>query len=616
MRTHPALTPSILALAGLLFAGCGGSSSGGGSSSSTAAGSTAPVVTAVGPLTKKALNFEKTMKSQHLGLGQVQDVRVDASGAVTRMGNAPSRVLWTGVYAGSQAMRYRATNDPDALANLEAALWTLHELHEITGKPGVIARGYDLPSIETNGWPGAGRFSQYNHNKGKTSRDQYAGWFHGIAQGFDHIQDPTLRQALQDDVRAVCDKLMADDLAMKTPWGPNNTPEVFFQLKPDYFYQDQINAHTWATVDDFPFNLITKSVPYDPQLAAAIQNVSVPPVRAGEAMRAIFFFTVAEHVTGDVRYGDYKRQLLFQRDYLQVIEDYLTITDDLLHGRNLQVAERAVRQLFDAITQILSAYLRATGTSSLITQYLIPLVANSLSGWLADLLTDLIAWIHNPSSASTVQQLVAQGRIVALLLNLFGQQQLAQDINQALTTYGPHLNHQGLIDLARTVRSHLGANLTLLPLASTMRLEQDPTVVARYRAVLDRYWAYLATDHNPIVNLVHHGYGAQFGIDDVAHTLEALRRYPTDMRLREVDNSGWPGLVVSPWPDRFGRVGRIALTPEYFPIDHRAPDIFPWRGHPRQIKSGANRPDHHVAPLGYLAPYWLARDLGVITAAD
>ena len=83
--------------------------------------------------------------------------------------------------------------------------------------------------------------------------------------------------------------------------------------------------------------------------------------------------------------------------------------------------------------------------------------------------------------------------------------------------------------------------------------------------------------------------------------------------MREIDNSNWPGLVVSPWPDRFGRVGGHALEPAYFPVNARAPDIFVWRGHPRRIKSGTNaHANMKVAPLSYLYPYWLARHLGVI----
>lgn len=613
---------AALLLSALAFvAGCNDPGSGGGSvAASTAAGSTTPgaaTPSGSGPLAQKAEAFEQVMGAQHLGLGQVQDARIDpATGAVIRMGGAPSRCLWTGVYAGAQAMRYRATNDPRSLARLEQALWTLHDLHEITGYPGAVARGFDDPAIETNGWPASGRFAGLAYNKGHTSRDQYAGWFYGIAQGFDHVQDPALRQALQDDVRAVCDLLMANDLKLKTPWGPQGTVETFFSLRPDDFYQDQITPQTWATVDDFPFNLITKSVPYSQPLADAIKQARIPPVRAGEALRAVFFFTVAEHVTGDPRYGVYKRDLLFNRGYLQVIEDYGTILDDIFHGRNLVVVERALRQLFGAIGQIGAAYLQATGKSALVTQLLVPLASSALGNWLAQVVTDLLDWIHNPGNQGTLQRIVQHAQVAALILNVAGQQQASQKLTQALQQYGPYLNHQGLIDFARTVRSHLGTNLTTLPMAAMIRIEPDAQVVARYRGILDRGWYYVQGDHNPIVNLVHAANGNVPGANDVPHSIEALRRFPVDLSYREVDNSNWPGLVVSPWPDRMGRVGNHALVPDYFPIDHRAPDVFPWRGHPRQIKGGSNAPNVFAAPLGYLSAYWLARDLGLVGPND
>lgn len=633
------LSTTLPLLVGALVAGCSGGSSGGGgfstasgvnsgnpagttsgttggSTSGSTGGTTSGSTAIQGPLASKAAAFETIMDAWHLGLGQVQDVVLDANGNPVRTGNAPSRCLWTGIYAASQAQRYRVTRDPDALRKMEAALQTLHDLHEITGKPGVVARGFDLPAIETNGWQGAGRLSQYNHNKGETSRDQYAGWFYGISMAYDLIQDATLKAALEADVRAVCDKLMGNDLKMETPWGPQNQVEVFFNLNPDDFYQDQINAQNWATVDDFPFNLITRSVPYSQPLADAIKTAPFPAIRAGEALRAVFFFTVAEQITADPRYTNYKTTLLHQRGFLRVIEDYSTIGDDLFNGRNQQVVEDTVRQLFLAVGHILQAYLQATGQSAIVTQLLVPLAVNGLSGWLADVLTDGLAWLQNPNNAGTLANVMQQARLGVLLLRLVGQNGLAQTIDDLLTRYGQNLNAQGLKDFGRTVRSHLGTNLTLLPMMAMMRVEPDVNVKAAYTRTLDRYWDYLKLDHNPMVNLVHAGFGVVAGPNDVPHTIEALQKFPVDMSMREIDNNNWPGLVVSPWPDRFGRVGNHALTPDYFPIDHRAPDIFPWRGHPRQIKSGSNNPSVRVAPLGYLSAYWLARDLGVITAAD
>lgn len=614
----------------LIAAGCtGGGSSGHGAStaagvtsstpgSTTSSGTGTGTVVAVGPLFKKALDFEKTMKAQHLGLGQVQDVLVDpATGTVTRTGNAPSRLLWTGFYAASQAMRYRATQDPDALASMEDGLRTLRDLGEVTGNPGAIARGYDIPSIETNGHPSpAARFSGFNYNKGTPSRDQYAGWFYGVGHGWDHIQDPALKSDLEGQVRGVCDALMQNDLQMSAAWGPNGQVEDFFNLKPDYFYQNQINAQSWAKVDDFPFNLITKSVPYDPQLAAAIQSASIPPIRAGEALKAIFFFTVAEHVTKDPRFGDYKRQLLWQRGYADVLEKYLTFQDDLFHGRNLKVAEDALKQVFQAFGQIAQAYLVARGSNVFVTQLLVPITTAGVSGWLSDLVVDVLAWIHDPNNQTKLNTWVQRLQFGTAILQLAGQQKLANQINGFVTTYGQNLGHQGLIDLSNTIRSHLGVNLNLMPLSLMIRLETDPRLIALYSRSVERYQIDLVQDHNPIVNLIHLQHGQTPRAADLSEFLETMTRFPTDLSMREVDHTNDAGLVVSPWPDRFGRVGGHALQPTYFEIDERAPDVFPWRGHPRQLKSGSNRPDLKIAPLGYLSPYWLARDMGVIGIGD
>jgi hypothetical protein len=617
------LAVGVCALPGMWVQGCSGSSR---RTTSTAAAVTSSTTAATtsgqgqqpppGPLAQKAHAFETIMDAWHLGLGQVQNVRVDSAGTVHRQGNAPSRCLWTGIYAGSQAMRYKQTQDPDALRKLEQSLQALHDMHEITGLPGVVSRGFDDPAIETRGFPGQGRLSAYSHNRGTTSRDQYAGWFYGIALGYDLVQDPVLRSELEADVRAVADKLIADNLKIITPWGPQGTVEVFFSLRPDDFYQDQINAQNWATVDDFPFNLITKAVPYSQPLADAIKQAPIPPVRAGEALRAVFFFTVAEHVTKDPRYGNFKNHLLHQQGYLKVIEDYLTFLDDVFYGRNTQVVEATLRQMFVAIGHVMGAYLQATGKGRLITQVLVPAATGALSAWLSQALVDVLNWVHDPNNAAKIQRFVQHGRTAVALLNLIGQQKLAQQIDTFLNNYGAHLSHQGLIDFARTVRSHLGANLTVLPMSAMIQIESDPQVVDRYKRVMERYWDYIKGDHNPIINLTHAGYGLAPGPNDLAHSIEALRNYPVDMSMREVDNSNWPGLVVSPWPDRMGKVGNHALVPDYFPINHRAPDIFPWRGHPRAIKKGSNSPSVKVAPLGYLSAYWLAREVGAITAAD
>lgn len=602
----------------LFLSACsGGGSSSGGSTAATggtvAPGSSTPPTGSVGPLTQKAYDFEAIMQAQHMPQNLAQDVALDASGNVVGRGG-PSRCLWTGIYAVSQAQRFEATGDPQALANMENALRGLHDLAKITGTPGVIARGFDTPQFEPHGIQGAGAYSAFNYDKGSPSRDQYGGWFYGVGMCWDHIQDPQLKADLRQDVRDICDLLMAEDLRMRAPW--NGQVEVMFDLHPGRYDTGTITPQKWAKVDDFPFNLLVQAIPYDADLADALANAQIPPIRTGEAIRAVFFFTVAEHVTGDARYGNYKNDMLTgPRNFKQAIDDNLTILDDALMGRNLPAVEKVVRQLFAGIAGVMQDYLNRSGKSPILALLGPPIIQN-LGNWFADLAVDLLDWLHNPNNQQKLQDWTDRINLLSTVLRLIGLDNIANPIDDFMSTYGNNLNHQGLVDAANSMRSYLGANLTAPALASLVQLEQDPTLVASYRSWVDRRFADIALEKNSWENLIHHGYGATVTATDVPDALFSLDIYPTDMSMREQDLSNWPGLVVSPWPDRFGRVGNIATNPIAFPINERSPDIFPWRAHPRQIRRGSNSPNLKIAPMGYIVAYWMARDLGVITDQD
>ena len=605
----------------LVTAGCGGSS--GGSSGSAAAAATSPTGSAttangpVGPLHAKALQFEATMQAQHVPFGLVQDVNFDAQGNVAGRGG-PSRCLWTGVYAAAQAQRLRATGDPVALANMEKALWALHDLHEVTGVPGVIARGYDEPRFESRGIQGAGAYSQYNYDHGKPSRDQYAGWFYGVGFCWDDIQDPALRLALAEDARNACDILMANDLEFKSVW--NGQPQTFFNLNPNAFGLHNVTPQQWATVDDFPINLIAQSVPYDPALVDALRRAesAMPPIRAGEALRAVLIFSVAAHITGDPVYQSYRDDMLFgARDFAGAIQDYVTIQDDLLQGNNLVVAERTLRKLFDAIGILVQAYLQAQGQSSVLVAFS-PLIVQTLGGWLSQVAVDGIEALHDPNNQAKITRFLNDLRTLGNLFNIAGLGSLGQGVHTFLNTYGPHINHQGLVEFSNTIRSYLSTNLTLMPAVCVLHIERDPQVVSIFERVLEKYWVYLGRDLNAMVNVMQAGYGdpAQ-GANALPDLVNTLTVFPVDLTQRGVDNSNLPGLTVSIWPDRFGRVGNYATNPWAFEIDQRKPDIFSWRSNPRAIVDGSGRnPNYHVAPLSYLAPYWMARERGLIGPAD
>ena len=131
--------------------------------------------------------------------------------------------IWTGTFLGSQAMRYWVTSDPAAKQNAMDMVRTLDGFLHVTGRHGFIAR-YWAPqdSIIYGGddWcdnPDNDRCHRVEEGVyagdfwwGETSRDQYTGWFFGMAMAFDLVDDDATREMIKADVSEVLDELMAN----------------------------------------------------------------------------------------------------------------------------------------------------------------------------------------------------------------------------------------------------------------------------------------------------------------------------------------------------------------------------------------------------------------------
>ncbi|MCB1153722.1 hypothetical protein KDL45_08720 [bacterium] len=103
--------------------------------------------------------------------------------------------IWTGMYLGSQAIRYEITGDPDALAEMRRVTDYLLFAMDVTQTPGYVARFADVDEMPWNcgytgdhGWKnaGTGDYEGYywiDH----TSRDQYSGWWMGLSLAHDAL---------------------------------------------------------------------------------------------------------------------------------------------------------------------------------------------------------------------------------------------------------------------------------------------------------------------------------------------------------------------------------------------------------------------------------------------
>ncbi|MBZ0274166.1 hypothetical protein K8I61_19155 [bacterium] len=118
--------------------------------------------------------------------------------------------IWTGAYLAAEALRYAVTGDSEAKANAIRTVEGLDTHLKITQTTGFIARGaapdtapwnagyigHDRYVAGTGDW--AGYFWINN-----TSRDQYTGWFFGMALAYDLIDDEPTRQIIRDDIEEV-----------------------------------------------------------------------------------------------------------------------------------------------------------------------------------------------------------------------------------------------------------------------------------------------------------------------------------------------------------------------------------------------------------------------------
>lgn len=92
-------------------------------------------------LEEKQTGYEKNTIDRHLNeFGMVSTAITDEQNRFVRYEADNDAALWTGMYLGSQAMRYLVTKNPEALANVKRSLKGLFILMDITKDKGEFAR--------------------------------------------------------------------------------------------------------------------------------------------------------------------------------------------------------------------------------------------------------------------------------------------------------------------------------------------------------------------------------------------------------------------------------------------------------------------------------------------
>jgi hypothetical protein len=126
--------------------------------------------------------------------------------------------IWTGAYLAAEALRYLATQAPDAQAQMASTLQVLHRWWNIPGDPGNLARfaaPADSPPEILATLPASDdevHQTVYEGEdwtwRGAVSRDQYQGVMLGYSLAYDALTDPTLRAVIRADVVEFAEQLM------------------------------------------------------------------------------------------------------------------------------------------------------------------------------------------------------------------------------------------------------------------------------------------------------------------------------------------------------------------------------------------------------------------------
>jgi len=124
--------------------------------------------------------------------------------------NMPDNCYMTGIYLGTEAMRWKVTGAPAARSNALAALRSLVRLHAVTGTRGLLARSYwpvdRGPYLDDGQWSTSadGRY----HWRGDVSSDQVTGAMYGLSLAFDLLPEKETQAQIASLAAEVVDHIL------------------------------------------------------------------------------------------------------------------------------------------------------------------------------------------------------------------------------------------------------------------------------------------------------------------------------------------------------------------------------------------------------------------------
>ncbi len=255
------------------------------------------------PLAEKAKYFHQNLLEKHWLDGlYVSIVPTAAPGVViphtvNEPGNVIHAGVWTGRYLGGVGYWYAVTKDPQVRKHGGEILQALRILQEVTGKPGLLARGYvkghgpvvdwEQDGRDSKEWhQGQGQYADYRWY-GDVSVDNFNAVLYGYAIYYDLAADDEQKKIIAQDVDRLMTHLLEHNCCIVdvdgevTLWGhvgidPDPAREAYYEKQ-------------FARYRRFGFT-----------------TVSAMPLR--QSLMLLPDLLIAHHITGKQHYLDYPQQ--------------------------------------------------------------------------------------------------------------------------------------------------------------------------------------------------------------------------------------------------------------------------------------------------------------------
>ncbi|MEQ1877146.1 MAG: hypothetical protein ABL958_10900 [Bdellovibrionia bacterium] len=163
--------------------------------------------------------------------------------------DAGDSALWTGLYLAAEAFRYNVTKDERALTGIRRALDGIDTLSRASGD-GYLARSIfkvDGPFVDhyksVEGGYGLRVFQKNGEDyywQDRTTRDQYAGVFFGLAAAYDLVDDQDVKNVAADIITRLTDYLLKNGW---TTWHFGKASTTFIQMPQQRLSMMKVASH-------------------------------------------------------------------------------------------------------------------------------------------------------------------------------------------------------------------------------------------------------------------------------------------------------------------------------------------------------------------------------------